>query len=700
MPYAVSGCVALVWTYRLVQRAERKAAVTGGPAATPWREFWVFTAPRAMQSIVQIALQRLGIVLVSAILGPAQAAVYAAVTRFLVFGQLGSQAITAAVQPQIGALMVKKDHEGAQHIYQVSTCWLVLLCWPVYLMLAVFSRQIPLVFGHGYDSGAAVLVVLAAAMLFATGSGMVDAVLAMAGKTTWTLGNASLALVVNVGLSLLLLPHLGILGAAVAWAIGIVANNVLPLTQLAVSMRLHPFGRGTLLAMATAGFWLGGVPLLAGAVLGPAAPTLGAATVVGLAGYVLTAWRLREVFELDSLARATRRRRPAHARRAAESQRQREGAHRQGRAELDQAPEAQHRAQLPGRAGPADSGRGIPVHQRAAASVADPPTRAVAALTRTGSHARDTVSPVDAPAGPGQPLHTKGAPGRLPDRGPVPPATGSLVGARVEPPPPQGGETAATGAAEHEPARPPDVVPVDHSWDDVFPSQADVDFVHHGRTVLLSWSGTDTRAITSGRLDAQIRQRALQVKAVGAPILLRWRWEVNPPDLAGSIWSPADYVAAWRHIRAIFTEVGATNAGWVWCPVATDFGASDGPAYYPGDDQVEWLCTDVYPNQDFSSFAQASAEFLAWAASRPRPVLIGESGAQDKAPGLRREWLTQAATFVKAHPQIKGLVYYDAPHSHNGQGVGDVTLSGGTGPIRAFEQMAADPHHDQGRGAR
>ena len=296
MPYAVSGCVALVWTYRLVQRAERKAAVTAGPAATPWREFWVFTAPRAMQSIVQIALQRLGIVLVSAILGPAQAAVYAAVTRFLVFGQLGSQAITAAVQPQIGALMVKKDHEGAQHIYQVSTCWLVLLCWPVYLMLAVFSRQIPLVFGHGYDSGTAVLVVLAAAMLFATGSGMVDAVLAMAGKTTWTLGNATVALVVNVGLSLLLLPHLGILGAAVAWAIGIVANNVLPLTQLAVSMRLHPFGRGTLLAMATAGFWLGAVPLLAGAALGPAVPTLVAATVVGLAGYVLTAWRLRDVF--------------------------------------------------------------------------------------------------------------------------------------------------------------------------------------------------------------------------------------------------------------------------------------------------------------------------------------------------------------------------------------------------------------------
>ncbi len=309
LPYAASGTIALVWTYRLVGRAERRAGTGRGHAPTPWGEFWRFTTPRAMQSIVQIALQRFGIVLVSAILGPAHAAVYAAVTRFLVFGQLGSQAITAAVQPQIGALMVKDDHDGALNVYQVSTCWLVLLCWPVYLLLVVFSRQIPLIFGHGYDSGTGVLVVLAGAMLFATASGMVDAVLAMAGRTLWTLLNATAALIVNVSLTLLLLPHLGILGAAIGWAVGIVTNNVLPLAQLSVSMRLHPFGRGTLLAMLVTGCWLGLLPLVAGLALGTSGPVLAVAVVIGFAGYAATAWRLKDVFELDALVRATKRRR-------------------------------------------------------------------------------------------------------------------------------------------------------------------------------------------------------------------------------------------------------------------------------------------------------------------------------------------------------------------------------------------------------
>jgi O-antigen/teichoic acid export membrane protein len=316
VPYVASGVIALLWTYRLVRRNERRARTGRGDAPTPWAPFWRFTSPRAMQSIVQIGLQRLGIVLVSAILGPAHAAVYAAVTRFLVFGQLGSQAITAAVQPQIGALMVKEDHEGAQHIYQVSTCWLVLMCWPFYLGLAVFSGQIPQIFGKGYDAGTGVLVVLAIAMLFATSAGMVDAVLAMAGKTTWTLMNATVALVVNVGLTLLLLPHLGILGAAIGWATGIVLNNVLPLTQLAVSMHLHPFGRGPVLAIASAAVWLGVVPVAAGLLFGFDLLPLVVGYLVGMAGYLATAWRLRGVFELDALLRATRRNRHhgAHAR--------------------------------------------------------------------------------------------------------------------------------------------------------------------------------------------------------------------------------------------------------------------------------------------------------------------------------------------------------------------------------------------------
>ena len=312
LPYVATAVVAVWWTRGLVRKAMKRTYVPAEgaeePAPVTARSYWFFTAPRGVQSIMQIALQRLGIVLVSAILGPGSAAVYAAVTRFLVFGQLGAQAITSAVQPQLGHLLFSGDRKGAGRVYQISTCWLVLLTWPLYLGLAVFSKQIPQFFGQRYDAGTGVLIVLAAAMLVATGSGLVDVVLAMAGRTTWTLGNTVLALVVNVTLSLLLLPHIGILGAGIAWAAAIVCNNVLPVTQLAISLRLHPFGKGTLLAMASALGWLGLLPAAAGLALSFTALVLVPATAVGLVGYVATAWRLRSVFELEALMRAGRRR--------------------------------------------------------------------------------------------------------------------------------------------------------------------------------------------------------------------------------------------------------------------------------------------------------------------------------------------------------------------------------------------------------
>jgi O-antigen/teichoic acid export membrane protein len=323
LPYVATAGVALWWTSALLRRAERRnnrkpdsaadsAADGAGDArnagATTAREYWIYTAPRAMQSIVQIALQRLDIVLVSALVGPREAAVYAAVTRFLVFGQLGAQAITSAVQPQLGSLLFSGDRAGAGRVYQVSTCWLILLTWPVYLFLGVFAHQIPAFFGRGYDAGTAVLVILAGAMLIATGSGLVDVVLAMAGRTTWTLGNSVLALVVDVSLNFILLPRIGIMGAAIAWAAAIVANNILPLTQLAVALHLHPFGRGTLFAMASGGGWLGALPAAVGFATDWSGPALVVAMAIGVAGYLATAWRLRTTFDLDALLRAARRR--------------------------------------------------------------------------------------------------------------------------------------------------------------------------------------------------------------------------------------------------------------------------------------------------------------------------------------------------------------------------------------------------------
>jgi O-antigen/teichoic acid export membrane protein len=302
-PYLLTAAVAALWLGRLLRRAGASDAA-GTP---PWREFWAFTGPRALGSIAQIALQRLDIVLIAALAGPAQAALYTAATRFLSFGQLGGTALATGVQHRFGTLFAAGDRAGAAELYRTSTAWLMVLTWPLYLLFAVFSPYVLALFGPGYTVAEPVMVLLALTMLVATGCGMVDNVLNMAGRTTWTFANALLALGVDVALNLLLIPRIGILGAAVAWAAAIAANNLLPLAQLGWSEGLHPFGRGTAVAAGLAVACFGVLPLTGALLAGRTLPVLVGTTVAGVAVYGVGLWAARVPLRLSAL-RAVRRR--------------------------------------------------------------------------------------------------------------------------------------------------------------------------------------------------------------------------------------------------------------------------------------------------------------------------------------------------------------------------------------------------------
>jgi O-antigen/teichoic acid export membrane protein len=277
------------------------------------REFWRFTAPRALTGVVQLALQRFDIVLVAALRGPTDAAIYAAATRFLVIGQMVNQALTHVVEPKLSELLGRDDHHASRTVYQTSTCWIVLLNWPFYLSFAVCAPLVLQLFGPVYQQGEPAVLVLTAAMLVASGCGMVQTVLNMAGRTAWNLGNAVLALTLNVTIDLLLIPHLGIVGAAIGWATAILTVNLLALAQVGRSLRLHPLGAGTRLAMVLAVACFGLIPLAGRLTAGDGWLPLVASLVAGIAVYLGLCWKFRRRLDLDALLALRRRTRTGGA---------------------------------------------------------------------------------------------------------------------------------------------------------------------------------------------------------------------------------------------------------------------------------------------------------------------------------------------------------------------------------------------------
>lgn len=271
------------------------------------------------------------------------------------------------------------------------------------------------------------------------------------------------------------------------------------------------------------------------------------------------------------------------------------------------------------------------------------------------------------------------------------PTTGVFVGSSAQPDTnTDAGRVAALDRLESAVGRRLDIVHTYLPWDKDFPSASDRTFLESGRRVLVSWNGMDMTEVASGRDDDLIRERARSMRDVGVPLWLMFRGEMDRPNLQDSVPSPEAYIQAYRHVRQIFTQEGADKVAWVWCPTSKGFDEGRAAAYYPGDDQVDWLCSDVYPGPDRVPFTTAAKAFVDWSRTHPQPLMVGEFGLSEGS-GDRAAWLAAAATAIKAEPRIKAISYFNGNNDQKGPRA-QLSLLGFPDSLLAFHDLLADPY--------
>jgi O-antigen/teichoic acid export membrane protein len=269
-------------------------------------EFWGFTAPRGFQATFQVVILWLDILIVGALVSGYAAGVYSAVSKLAIVGTFALEGNRLAIGPQLSALLARREFSRAADLYQSATRWLMLASWPFYIILAIFPAVILGIFGARYTAGAAALAVLAGAMLVNLGTGNVTVVLLMGGKSSWSALNAGAALIANIGLNFLLVPRIGIVGAAIAWAASIIIDNITAVIEVRMVLGLAPFGAGYGLVVATTVGCFGLSAAAARVLLGQTLPALAAALAVGLAAFAVTLYLARVPLQLTGLTAALR----------------------------------------------------------------------------------------------------------------------------------------------------------------------------------------------------------------------------------------------------------------------------------------------------------------------------------------------------------------------------------------------------------
>lgn len=249
VPLILAAALAAVALTRQVRAAAPdRSAVDRAESKDQTRAFWAFSLPRGGAVVLERALDWADVLLVIALLGPAAGGVYGVVTRIVQAGSMLEAAMRIVLGPRLSAAIAQEKNTEAQSLFRQVTSMLIVASWPFYIAIAVFAEDLLGLFGDQFRSGAPALVILAVAMGLRNTGGALQTVLLMAGRSTAQLGNKAVQLVVLIAGTLVLVPAWGIVGAAVAYAAGVIIDTILAGVQVYRSLGFRAEVREVLVA--------------------------------------------------------------------------------------------------------------------------------------------------------------------------------------------------------------------------------------------------------------------------------------------------------------------------------------------------------------------------------------------------------------------------------------------------------------------
>lgn len=223
-----------------------------GPTVVSGRHFWRYTRPRAASAAGQIALERSDVILVSALAGEAAAGVYGTVTRFVTAGNFVVFVMGQASAGPLRRALVGGRVGEAQRLLDRATAWMVLAAGTYFLLVATKAQAVVDLVNDDLATGATALAIAALAMVVNAAAGPVDLTLLMLGRSRASLAATAGALTIDVSLAWLTIPRWGLAGAALAWGLAVVFQNLVAASLVRRHGGLDAFGPPARRALAVA----------------------------------------------------------------------------------------------------------------------------------------------------------------------------------------------------------------------------------------------------------------------------------------------------------------------------------------------------------------------------------------------------------------------------------------------------------------
>ena len=217
------------------------------PRATPTypvREIFSFSMVSWVSAMAATGLIWTDTLLIGWFQDTDQVGIYSVATRIVTLAVFVMAPINAAFGPHLAHLHHLGDLREMGRMYQAASAWIVRLALPAFVVLVLFPANILGVFGPDFATGAAVTAVLAIGQFINAATGPCGTVLNMSGRVKINMIDNIAVLALNISLNLILIPRIGIIGAAIAWSVSLGTVNLVRVYQVKRFIGIAPWSAG------------------------------------------------------------------------------------------------------------------------------------------------------------------------------------------------------------------------------------------------------------------------------------------------------------------------------------------------------------------------------------------------------------------------------------------------------------------------
>jgi O-antigen/teichoic acid export membrane protein len=237
---AAGAAIVATWTAGLLQAVliDRRLGkgVSPGPRRYAFPTWLIAALPMLVIAGCELTLQSADVLIISHYLTPTDVAIYFAAAKTMALIMFVHYAVGSAVANRFAALGARGDKESLRAFVRDAVHWTF---WPslaAAIVLLALGMPLLWLFGPKFVQGYPVMAILVVGFLFRSSMGPAEFLLNMLGQQRLCAAVLATTAVLNVALNFALIPRFGLLGAATATSVSLVATALM--NYLAVSRRL------------------------------------------------------------------------------------------------------------------------------------------------------------------------------------------------------------------------------------------------------------------------------------------------------------------------------------------------------------------------------------------------------------------------------------------------------------------------------